>query len=371
VSGSITSSFIIATSGGKHDVLIRGGILEMCPGSIVSAAYGEGLEHDITYEQMTMRYCNSIVWTAWGDFTDPQAQLYPIDLVVRNCFIGWGGAYAMAASRLGDCTFEYNEIAYGNFGPSSRHGIDDEGMMKFGGIRDFSTFRYNWIHHNNASTWWDTKAGDLLFEESVIEDNPMAYGVMLEDIADQPAIVRRNYWKDNGHDHPWSRCSHGYGTYDYDVSSGHLRLNATNNLELAYNWFIDTLDATEVYQNHDVEMGWQSRSTGTGPKNTWIHHNRHERKLRLGSLWKYTLYKGFTTSNVPALHEGHRLVDNNKWDYNEYHCKAGYVGSTDWFNRGANITWTTWRNGAAAQWGDGAAQGPSCYDPHSTFVADL
>jgi len=377
VNGSPADSFILATTGGKHDVLIRGGIFEMCAGSIASMSYGEGLEHDITFEEMTMRYANRIVLTAWGDFTGPITNV-PTNMTVRNCYIGWGGQYATAMSRVGSTTFEHNEVAYGNFGPGAVHGIDDEGCQKWGGCPTGQAceWNFNWVHHNNSSIWWDTKAGILSFQENVVEDNLMGYGVMLEDIADNPVTFKRNLLKDNGYKHPWFVCSHGFSQYHnpsiaYDVAAGHLRINATNNLEIAENWF-QTLNSVPLGGKHsDIEVGYQVRATGSGPINTWTHHNRFDRKMP----WvepPFTPYMGFYTMDIPAACEGNRAIDNNKYNFNEFHVPVGLAGTNDWFNRGgtSHLTFTQWKAGMAASCG-GTGAPASYYDPNSTLTADL
>lgn len=377
--GDFNSAFILATSGGKHDVLIRGGIFEMAPGTIASMSYGEGLEHDITFEHMTMRYCNRIVLTAWGDFTDPQNQIFPYNMVVRNCYIGWGGQYAEAMARVGSTVFERNEIAYGNFGPGAAHAIDDEGVQKWGGCPTGQTceWNYNWVHDSNAQIWWDTKAGILHFAENVIENNAMGYAVMLEDIADNPVIFEHNLLKDNGYKHAWARCSHGWGTYhvpevSWMSTNGQLRMNATNNVEIRNNWFQTLTTDTTHGQHEDIEPGWQSRATGLGPRNTWIHHNRFDRKMRLGVGFSDYVYRGFHSADTGSACHPYAAADNYKLDFNEYHVPAGLASATDWFNRGGtnDITFTEWRAGMASSCG-GLGSPASYFDPHSTLVADL
>lgn len=381
--GGVNGVIIGTTSGTvvKGNITILGGIFEMALGVIYSMSYGEGLEHDLTIEHATLRYCHGLPITAWGDFETTIPGTFvniPGPYTIRNCYIGWGGKYAFVAQRIGDLTFDYNEVEYGNFGPSGVHGIDDEGMQKLGNIVGFQTFNYNWVHNNNSSVWWDTRADNLEMRENVIENNPMGYGVMLEDVATTPILFSRNYLKDNGHPHPWFLCAtHGFGnyhnpTFSYDRTSGHMRTNATDGLEISYNWFIDTLDATDVLQTHDIEFNFQSRSTGDGPVNTWNHHNRYERRVRLNTgVFQYNIYKAFSTTDWGASHAGHRTIDNNKWDFNEYHVKAGFASTADWFHRGGQMTWTTWRAGAFAQTGLAGDAPASHYDPNSTITADL
>lgn len=376
-----TSDFYLVGSN-THDWLIQGGILEHNFGTILGlATTTSGTEFNNRAEHVTMRMTHQgAVVTAWGDFVDPIEVDRPTDLRVSNCQLSWGGTYAITVQRCDDFTTDHCELGWNNWGPSAAYGIDDEGAQKNGNIYDHSVFNYNWVHHNNSSTWWDTNFPSTEIRENVFEDNPMGYAVMLEDEAHAVTnnlLIKRNLFRNNGWKHPWFRDDELQGQYhipgsDYATNTGSIRLNATNNCEILENWFQSFPPGGDHDQNvhSDVEIGYQSRSTGTGPKNTWIHHNRHDWTLLLSGAFEP--YRGFTVSDIGAGCEGWRASDNNKWDFNEYHVPTGEIASNDFFNRGgtSHLTWAQWQAGMAASCG-GIGAPASHFDPNSTFTADL
>jgi hypothetical protein len=365
---------------GAQDVTFRGGISEHTFGNPLSMGGSTtGTERNIRAEHMTLRMTHQTVISGWGDFIAPVDNVTNRPTyVMDHCYIGWGGAYGLTFQRPGEVTTQFCEVAYNNWGPSSKYGIDDEGAQKNGNVYTFSKFNFNWVHHNNSSVWWDTNCPNLEIRENVFEDNPMGYAVMLEDVANSTFLVKRNMFKDNGYEHPWFVDDQGWSVYHintgggpgYQTNIGQMNLQAANNGVITENWFRTlATDPNKSNGQEDIEIGWQLRSTGNGCQNVSIHHNRFDRTLRMPGTGFFP-YRGFFTSDTASACHPHAAADNNKWDFNEYHVPVGTAGLTDWFNRGgtSHLTFAQWKAGFTGCVGGAPA---SYYDPNSTLTADL
>jgi parallel beta-helix repeat protein len=102
--------------------------------------------------------------------------------ILRNTGVALSGGYT--AFRSNRATFDNNEIAYNAHEGKIVHAPQ-------------TTFRNNWVHHNDyAGIWFDGDSQGSIVEDNIVEDNAV-FGITFEvaiEITARRNIVRRNGW---------------------------------------------------------------------------------------------------------------------------------------------------------------------------------
>ena len=305
--------------------------------------------HDIVVEDVEARYGHLGAFNCQADTSDGGTVPLMNGVYIRHNNFHHGGKYNHNIGGVNAPTIEYNEFAYGNilhFGARSVS-PNDEGASKAFHWRN-GLWQYNWSHHSDGPEWWDTDCAALV-QESVFEDNE-CLGIMWEGntVAGQNLTVYRNHFKNNGRTNPtFGEWGTGH--------QGNLYLSCSFPGDVSRNIFQSDAGVSLGSQQTDIKYSWQA--PGRPETKEWfVHHNLFNRSYAAGDGY---------VSNRGGANQLMQAVNNNKFDFNEYHCAVGTNGRYFWPS-GTYRTYPQWRAG------DAAPSAPaSYYDPNSTLAADL